>query len=230
MKDSPCEKYWWQDPAILIKQGISESTLCPVTRCKSEAVNVLTRTFMIVVIVGLAAYIYDGCGVTAFIIAGLTAILLSLPVIIRLIRGEEHKIVEVKEGFMEKEIVLNGNMKSEEWTVPTANNPFMNVLVNEYGSNPERPPATSVTDGAAKESLNDFFRTQWYSDPTDVFGRNQSQRQFITMPSTSIPNDRESYQNWLYKIPGKTCKEGGRQACLPGTDGGPVTWLNFGGV
>jgi hypothetical protein len=46
------------------------------------------------------------------------------------------------------------------------------------------------------------------------------------MASTSIPNDVDSYQNWLYKIPGKTCKEGGREACLPGTDGGVLPWLN----
>jgi hypothetical protein len=31
----------------------------------------------------------------------------------------------------------------------------------------------------------------------------------------------------LYKIPGKTCKEGGREACLAGTDGGPIPWLNM---
>jgi len=77
-----------------------------------------------------------------------------------------------------------------------------------------------------KAQLDDFFRIQWFSDPTDVFGRAQSQREFYTMPSTSIPNDQASYQDWLYKIPGKTCKEGGRGACLPGTDGSPVTWLN----
>jgi hypothetical protein len=46
------------------------------------------------------------------------------------------------------------------------------------------------------------------------------------MPSTSVPNDQGSFADWLYRIPGKTCKEGGREACLPGTDGGPVTWLN----
>jgi hypothetical protein len=74
--------------------------------------------------------------------------------------------------------------------------------------------------------LDAFFKVQWSSDPTDVFGRTQSQRQFVAMPSTSIPNDQGSYQNWLYKIPGKTCKEGGRQACLPGTDGAVVPWLS----
>jgi hypothetical protein len=110
--------------------------------------------------------------------------------------------------------------------LPTAKNPFMNVLIDEIMYNPTRPLAASVLDPSVKVTLEEFFRTDFYSDPTDVFGKTQSQRQFVAMPSTSIPNDVDSYQNWLYRIPGKTCKEGGREACLPGTDGGAVTWLN----
>jgi hypothetical protein len=111
-------------------------------------------------------------------------------------------------------------------TLPTARNPFMNVLIDELKYSPTRPMAASIYDPSVKVALDDFFRTDFYKDPTDVFGRTQGQRQFVTMPSTSIPNDQESYQNWLYKIPGKTCKEGGREACMPGTDGGALPWLN----
>lgn len=111
-------------------------------------------------------------------------------------------------------------------TLPTARNPFMNVLVNEIKYNPSKPPAKYIGSPDVQDSLDSFFRVQWSSDPTDVFGKTQSQRQFITMPSTSVPSDRGSFQDWLYKIPGKTCKEGGRDACYPGTDGSPVTWLN----
>lgn len=110
--------------------------------------------------------------------------------------------------------------------LPTAKNPFMNILIDQIKYNPTRPMAASVLDPSVKVTLDEFFRTDFYSDPTDVFGKTQSQRQFVTMPSTGIPNDVDSYQNWLYRIPGKTCKEGGREACLPGTDGGPITWLN----
>lgn len=110
--------------------------------------------------------------------------------------------------------------------LPTAKNPFMNVLIDEIKYNPTRPLAASVLDPSVKVTLDEFFRTDFYSDPTDVFGKTQSQRQFVAMPSTGIPNDVDSYQNWLYRIPGKTCKEGGREACLPGTDGGAIPWLN----
>ena len=109
-------------------------------------------------------------------------------------------------------------------TYPNAKNPFMNVLVDEIKYNPTRAPAASVLDPSIHMGLDDFFKTQFVNDPTDVFGRSQSQRQFYTTPSTSVPNDQDSYQNWLYKIPGKTCKEGG--LCLPGTDGATVSWLS----
>jgi hypothetical protein len=111
-------------------------------------------------------------------------------------------------------------------TLPSAKNPFMNVLIDEIKYNPSRPMAATVFDPSVKVTLDDFFRTEFYSDPTDVFGKTQGQRQFVSMPSTSIPNDVDSYQKWLYKIPGKTCKEGGREACLPGTDGGALPWMN----
>jgi hypothetical protein len=104
----------------------------------------------------------------------------------------------------------------------------MNVLVNEIKYNPTKPAAYNITDPKVSSMLDDVFRVQFTSDPTDVFGKTQSQRQFVAMPSTTVPNDQGSFADWLYRIPGKTCKEGGREACLPGTDGSPVTWLNAG--
>lgn len=113
-----------------------------------------------------------------------------------------------------------------EHTQPTSRNPFMNILINEMKYNPSRPEAESVSDPVVKQTVDDYFRVQWFSDPTDVFGKNQNQRQFVTQPSTTVPNDQGSFANWLYRIPGKTCKEGGREACLSGSDGGPIPWLN----
>lgn len=114
-----------------------------------------------------------------------------------------------------------------DYTPPTSRNLFMNILLDEIKYNPDRPSAAPVDDPTVKQTLDDYFRIQWFSDPTDVFGKNQSQRQFITQPSTTVPNDQGAFANWLYKIPGKTCKEGGREACLSGTDGGPIPWLNM---
>lgn len=129
-------------------------------------------------------------------------------------------------GYQEVDAAPYSGAALPEQTPPTSRNLFMNILVDELKYNPNRPPAASVSDPTVKQTMDDYFRIQWFSDPTDVFGKNQNQRQYITQPSTTVPNDQGSFADWLYKIPGKTCKEGGRAACLSGTDGGPVPWLN----
>ncbi len=122
--------------------------------------------------------------------------------------------------------VTDLNTESKSRTYPTAENPFMNVTVPEIHINPRKGQAAPITNRKVKQALDDYFRVQWYSDPTDVFGKTQSQSRFITMPSTSIPNDRESLLQWQYGLPQGTCKSGNKKACLAGTDGSPVTWLN----
>jgi hypothetical protein len=126
----------------------------------------------------------------------------------------------------EAENSSEGFIGSATATLPTQANPFMNVLIPEIKYDPLRPEAAPIDEPQIKQELDDFFRVNFFNDPTDVFGKSQDQRQFITMPSTSVPNDRESYQNWLYNIVPLNCKAGGRAACLPGTDGGPITSLN----
>jgi len=111
-------------------------------------------------------------------------------------------------------------------TGPTGANPFMNVLINEIKDNPTRGPALTVSGADGSNDLSDVFQTRMYGDPTDVFQHNQNQRTWVVQPSTSIPNDQASFANWLYRVPGRTCKEGNNSACRTGTEGGVVTWLS----
>lgn len=109
-------------------------------------------------------------------------------------------------------------------TDPTAANPFMNVLLTEIGDNPTRPPA--VNGEFLKRQFSDEFQQRVYGDPGDVFQHTQNQRVWTVNPATSIPNDRDSFQNWLYRVPGKTCKEGNTRICKTGTEGGQLTWIS----
>jgi len=108
-------------------------------------------------------------------------------------------------------------------TLPTGPNPFMNVLINEIKDNPTKGPAINTLDSQFQYSNN---ISKMYNDPTDVFQHTQNQRTWVTQPSTSIPNDADSFQNWLYRVPGKTCKEGNGAVCRSGTEGGVVPWLS----
>ena len=96
---------------------------------------------------------------------------------------------------------------------PQKNNPFMNVLLTDYVDRPNRPPACSTEEKDIKQKVESDFGYNLYRDVDDVWDRNNSQRQYYTTPSTTIPNDRDSFMNWLYK-PRYVCKDGDLNACL----------------
>jgi hypothetical protein len=221
-----CDPYVWENIKVLLVTGLFVKHHKD-GKCASEYVNNIILVFILAFAFGAAITLVLKNQMSMLIMLGL-AFIYSLPSVWELIQMKS-----ASEGFADAAApvaevydVIGSGAAPANLTLPTARNPFMNVLVDEFKYNPTRPMAASVTDPSVKVALDDFFRTEFTADPTDVFGRSQSQRQFVSVPSTSIPNDQGSYQDWLYKIPGKTCKEGGREACLPGTDGGPITWLN----
>jgi Family of unknown function (DUF5762) len=97
-------------------------------------------------------------------------------------------------------------------TKPTLDNPFMNVTMKDYmnldesGRIVDRPPACDPNDPEIKKMMDGSFNNNLYKDVSDVFGKMSSQRNYFTMPSTTVPNNREAFQKWLYLNP-KTCKE-----------------------
>jgi hypothetical protein len=223
--------------------------------CLSERINALTRTFLAIIVIATLFSLYNHDLQTTMIYSLILGLIITLPDIIDMIRAPYIQVGEYEtvDGFRVNDMMeytnvtpkiegvknttncvspaplpqaTNCDIEDDSMTMPSPRNPFMNVLIDEIKYNPKRAQAAPVDSPIVKQTLDEFFRVQWFSDPTDVFGKSQSQRQFVTMPATTIPNDRESYQNWLYKIPGLTCKEGGREACVGGTEGAPIPWLN----
>lgn len=93
----------------------------------------------------------------------------------------------------------------------TKNNPFGNVLQQEYIDNPTRPPACDYD--ANREQVERNWSYNLYRDVGEaIWDRNNSQRQFYRMPWTTIPNDQGAFANWLYKT-GPVCKTD-QTACL----------------
>jgi hypothetical protein len=218
---SLCNPYIWENPLIIFQTQFFYSTNMT---CLSELVNQIIIVF---VISALAVYLLwrSTKMYLPLVAVGLFTTLVIYPSVNSIM-----KLRKQYEPFSPDVVGQNtfAPRTGYDTTMPTSRNPFMNILVDEIKYNPTRPKAASVMDPDVQLTLDDYFRTEFNRDPTDVFGRSQSQREFITMPSTSIPNDMDSYKNWLYKIPGKTCKEGG--PCIPGTDGAVMPWLNVDSV
>lgn len=228
-----CDPYFWENPKYIVH------SLYPTKRpCASHMVNRVTLVYIIAFLLGFVITTATRSQY-AYLIAGVVATVGLLPTFVSLknLQGK-------REGFQGsiddqfalgsanvmipvKEVEHIEDTLPFQQTISEVRNPFHNITVDEYSYAPTREPAPSLQTPEAKEQMDALFRVQWTSDPTDVFGKTQSQRMFVTQPITSIPNDQQSYQNWLYKIPGKTCKEGNGDACYGGTNGSVMPWLNL---
>ena len=81
-------------------------------------------------------------------------------------------------------------------TEPTQDNPFMNLLANEYNTN--RPGACDPLDEDVRESMEQNFCKGAFVDQDDIYNRNSGSRQFYTNPVTTSANDQAAFADWLY--------------------------------
>lgn len=126
--------------------------------------------------------------------------------------GSELKKKKAEEEFLGKLNLYKDQHTNELCYRPTPNNPFMNVLISDYVKNPKRAKACNISQGPIKKKAQEFFDKNLYRDVSDIFQKNASDRNFITMPSTTIPNDDGAFKNFLYDIK-QTCKEGSGSMC-----------------
>lgn len=94
---------------------------------------------------------------------------------------------------------------------PTKENPFMNRTIIDY-NNDDQPTACNADDDEIKDEMEVNFNHDLFRDVDELWERENSQRQFYTMPNTAVPNNQVEFAKWLYYIP-KTCKED-NEKCL----------------
>lgn len=89
---------------------------------------------------------------------------------------------------------------SNKCQAPSKHNPFMNVLVSDIRYRPHRPAAcTRRQRSDIKQDVKARFEDGLYNNVGDAWGTTNSQRQFFTMPATTIPNDQGGFAQWLYQ-------------------------------
>lgn len=93
-------------------------------------------------------------------------------------------------------------------TKPTYNNPFMNFI---FGDDYNKSKACDLSQNIRDEQINLFRKDSKLLDKTDLYGKNTSDRNFYTMPSTSALNDQTGFAQFIYgdfnhcKSDGKNC-------------------------
>lgn len=140
---------------------------------------------------------------------------------IDLLKSEQEKTSINQKNYTEA-ITSNINVNEGVYNncvLPTPANPFMNA--NLISDKRDRPPACTYYDKPElAERVENEFMTNLYRDVSDLYGKNNNQREYYTMPSTTIPNDQTSFARWCYLAP-PTCKEDSIR-CVPYTTQPPL--------
>lgn len=82
-------------------------------------------------------------------------------------------------------------------TLPTTDNPVMNFTAADY-SRPDRPPAANVLNADIKRQMSEAYNAGLPLSARDIFGRNTSERSFVTQPVTTAVNDAIGFAKWLF--------------------------------
>ena len=189
------DPFWGKDPKILIKRNRLREFIPSKDMSKIERLNSIAR-FSIYSGILLFAYYED--------VSIIYVCLFGLMVTYLLFNENEDFDNETKSD-------------NSECSKPTNDNPFMNVMLSDYTQKPDKEKACDITDSEVKKDITDKFNKGLLRDVNDVFGIQNSQRQFYTMPSTTIPNEQNNFANWLYNT-GPTCKENAVTKCLKNED------------
>jgi hypothetical protein len=181
------DPFWYDDITILLNRTRLLDFVPTSSMSATEKLNAITRAAVYVGI--LLTLVYNS----------------SSPIYIPLIVGA---IVYIIHSNYPQDLVQSGSGSGEQ--LPNKNNPFMNVLLTDH---PERPPAADHDLPQIKQQVNQHFSHGLYRDANDIWDKNNSQRQFYTNPSTTVPNDRDSFMKWCWKTP-NTCKDGNPSRCM----------------
>ena len=130
-------------------------------------------------------------------------IIMIISIIIYNYQYEKNK--QIEKYLNENNLDIINNKKCIK---PTKANPFMNpnILDRKYDKNNNMFSACSIENSKISKNIDKYFSENVFRETDDLYNKSLLPRQFYTMPSTTIPNNREKLGDWLYNK-GPSCKE-----------------------
>ena len=201
-------EFWLENPNILLnKKYITE--IWPSDNFDlARKLNAITRIIIIMAILGYYLTKSPFIPVSAIV---------SLIVLVIIFKSK-NKII--KEGNTNMNINRNNEefkqLLKKEFTVPTQENPVMNILMNEYKDNPKRKPAAPVYNEQVHQEMNQKAKSKTdkrlFKNLGDNISFENSMRNFYAMPNTEIPNNQKDFALFCYgNMP--SCKDGDALQC-----------------
>jgi hypothetical protein len=203
--------FWLYNPMILFKKEYLADLYPNQSQSFVEKINAISRLIILLTILG-------------FIVSRAIKILISGAVALGVlalffISNERTKVNEKlkKEAFTSSDPAVYKETK-QQFTVPNAENPMMNVLLTDYVDAPKRKPAAPSFNPAVEQEILEVAKDKAvnpriFKDLGDNLAYETSLRNFHTNPSTTIPNDQKAFADFCYgDMP--SCKEGHEMQCI----------------
>ena len=204
---------WINQPTVLFRSNKIQELWPTKTMKMNEKINALTRLIIVLSILG-----YLITKNVSILITGI--VLIGILLVLNYIYNKRNKLSRPIEGF-------GGSNQTNTLThSPSKTNPMMNVLLPEIQDDPKRPPAAlsyrpetiANINKSTQNMVVDTFdnpegiEDRLFKDLGDSFEFDRSMIQFNSNPSTTIPNDQQSFAEFCYGDM-ISCKEGNSMAC-----------------
>jgi len=203
--------FWLYNPMVLFKKEYIADLYPNKSQSFVEKINAISRLIILLTILGFVVSRAIKIVVSGAIALGVLALFFISNE--RTKRNEKLK----KEAFTSSDPVVYQETK-QQFTVPTAENPMMNVLLTDYVDSPTRKPAAPSFNPAVEQEIIEVAKDKAvtpriFKDLGDNLAYETSLRNFHTNPSTTIPNDQKAFSEFCYgDMP--SCKEGNALQCV----------------
>lgn len=220
--------FWSDNPNIILNTSYLFEFFPTDSMTYSQKLNAISRLVIVLAIIGFIVT----RNIRIIIISAITLFALYLIYGHHTKNKNNEKDLEGfgLEGFKNPTLDMLNDMDipttSEVFDTPTPENPFSNVLMNDYDYNPNKKPAPPI----AKPEISDTILTdaktmvqkmnpgqpniadKLFRDLGEQFVFEQSLRPFYSTASTTIPNDQAGFADFCYGSM-ISCKEGNLFAC-----------------
>jgi len=221
--------FWTNQPSVLFdKNEMSDLWPMPLMSVEQK-LNAITRLVLLLTILGFLITKNINIIFTGFITLAIFIMLYNTQYKINTSSASSSNTSEQKkEGFVNSQLY---SALKPHLTVPTIQNPMMNVLLPEISYNPSRDEAAPSYNSEVEKEINqstegyvvlDFeprnlteaekLRKKLFADLGDKYEFDDSMRLFYTNPSTTVPNDQKGFAEFCFGDM-ISCKQGNEMAC-----------------
>ena len=187
-------KFWTEDYTILYKNNNYLEFFPKDNMTKEQKLNSITR---------YSIYLLP---VLFVMTDNLVWLLIPITIIISCIFFNKMEKLDkskrnIKENLEKKKEIVEklGIDVPEKCQKPSKENPYMNLNITDYNDNKKLDKSCDIDKDEIKEDIYEKFTENLYRNVSDVYDKHNSERQFYTMPVTTVPNDQKGFAEWLYK-------------------------------